>query len=159
MKAEAQNIRTGEKIAVTLSDEQSNLLADLARDRVSDKQLDACIDNLDISADAKAIVSSILKSTIRVGKAIIKVGKRIIEIALAIVAQFPNMTFGLILGLVVAALVSSIPILGFLFGALVTPIAIAFGLTMGYVEDLKDKALARKISEAEAMFEPLKGDI
>jgi hypothetical protein len=80
------------------------------------------------------------------------------EIVIMIASKFPNATFGLVLGLIVGALVTSIPLIGGLLGAFVLPIAAAFGLVTGYMDDLSDQRLANKVAEALAMFQPLKSD-
>lgn len=157
MKAEATNPVTGDSIFVELSDERLSDIESLQRERISDGKLFSYIDQLNISADAKALIETILRSTIRVGKAVIKIGKRIIEVVLSIVSKFPNITFGLVLGLVVYALVASIPIIGALFGGLLGPIAVLFGLVNGYFEDVKDRNLERKIMEASDHFSALRG--
>ena len=142
---------------VDISDQQVSKLDELTRERISDPKLDRYIDNLDLSADAKALIHDVKKATIRVGQKIIKVGKRAIEMVLAIMRQFPNVTMGLILGLLIGALISAIPLLGVLLGPFMTPILAAFGLALGFAEDLKDTALDRKIKEAVAMYKPLQG--
>ena len=157
MKAEAINPVTGDSICVGLSEDQLSDIESLQRERISDKRLSSYIDQLNISADAKALIETILRSTIRVGKAVIRIGKRIIEVVLSIVSKFPNVTFGLVLGLVVYALVATIPLIGALFGGLLGPIAVLFGLVNGYFEDIKDKKLERKIMEASAHFSALRG--
>lgn len=159
MRVQARNPSTGESVFVDVPDERKDELMELTRDRVSDSKLEAYIDNLDISADAKALLASFLKTAVRVGQIIIRIGKRIVEIVVAIVAKFPNATFGLILGLLVGALVAAIPFLGAILGAFVGPIAAIFGLHKGYKEDLKDQALSRKIAEAATMFESLNGEV
>jgi|AntAceMinimDraft_11_1070367.scaffolds.fasta_scaffold17764_2 hypothetical protein len=157
MKAIAEDLDTGEKITVDITEDHFEELRTLAEDKVSDSKLDSYIDNLHLSADAKALVASILKASVKVGDLVIRVGKRIVELVVMLVSKFPNATFGLILGLIVGALVTSIPLLGALLGGLVAPIAAIFGLTKGYFEDLKDQNLERKIVEATAMFQSLNG--
>jgi hypothetical protein len=157
MKAEAIHPVTGDSICVNVSDDRLDEIESLQRERISDHRLYSYIDQLNISADAKALIETIVRSTIRVGKAVIRIGKRIIEVVLSILSKFPNVTFGLVLGLVVYALVASIPILGALFGGLLGPIAVLFGLVNGYFEDIKDKQLERKIMEASAHFSALRG--
>ena len=157
VRAEAINPETGETIVVELTGEQVDALRSLRQERVSDDRLSYYIDQLNISADAKALLGRILQTTIRVGQTVIRIGKRIIEAVLAIVSQFPHTTFGAILGLVVGTLVASVPILGILFGGLLVPIGVAFGLVAGYREDLRDKELQRKIQEATGQFSPLRG--
>jgi len=157
MKAFTEDPNTGKTIQVEIPDENLEALQVLAQDRVSDSKLQSYIDNLDLPADAKALIASILKTAVRVGEMVIRIGKKIVEIVLMIASKFPNATFGLVLGLIVGALVASIPLIGGLLGAFVLPIAAAFGLATGYVDDVRDQSLAKKVAEASAMFQPLKG--
>ena len=157
MRVETRDSESGEIVAVEITDLGEDQLSRLTNESLTDEQLDQLLDNIELSADAKALLSDLKAATIKVGQQIVRVGKRIIEIVLAIVKQNPNLAFGAILGMLLGLLVSTIPILGALLGALVTPIAIAFGLLHGYVEDLKDKAVDRKIREAIGMFEALNG--
>ena len=157
MKAFTEDPNTGKTIQVEIPDENLEALQVLAQDRVSDSKLQSYIDNLDLPADAKALIASILKTAVRVGEMVIRIGKKIVEIVLMIASKFPNATFGLVLGLIVGALVASIPLIGGLLGAFVLPIAAAFGLATGYVNDVRDQSLAKKVAEASAMFQPLKG--
>ena len=156
MKAFTKDFNTGKTIEVEIPDEDLEALQALAQDRISDTKLQSYIDNLDLPADAKALIASILKTVVRVGEMVIRVGKKIVEVVLMIVSKFPNATFGLVLGLIVGALVTSIPLIGGLLGAFVLPIAAAFGLATGYMDDLRDNSLAKKVAEVSAMFQPLK---
>ena len=69
--------------------------------------------------------------------------------------EYPSATFGMIFGAIAGFLISAIPILGVVLGPIVTPLAIVFGLIIGVPQDIRDKALARKIAEANAVFSPL----
>ena len=158
MKAFTEDFNTGKTIEVEISDENFEALQTLAQDRVSDSKLQSYIDNLDLPADAKVLIASILKTAVRVGEMVIRIGKKIVEIVIMIASKFPNATFGLVLGLIVGALVTSIPLIGGLLGAFVLPIAAAFGLVTGYMDDLSDQRLANKVAEALAMFQSLKSD-
>ena len=158
MKAFTKDFNTGKTIEVEIPDENLEALQALTQDRVSDTKLQSYIDNLDLPADAKALIASILKTAVRVGEMVIRIGKKIVEIVIMIVSKFPNATFGLVLGLIVGALVKSIPLIGGLLGAFVLPIAAAFGLATGYMNDLRDNSLAKKVAEVSAMFQPLKSD-
>ncbi|MBT5235531.1 MAG: hypothetical protein HON51_09655 [Gammaproteobacteria bacterium] len=155
----AEDVNSGEKIEVDVSDENLEALRSLAQEKVSDSKLQSYIDNLDMSADAKVLIGSILKTTVKVGELIVRVGKRLVELVVMIVAKFPNATFGLILGLLVGALVAAIPFLGAILSTFVMPIAAIFGLAKGYIDDCKDQALAHKIAEAVAIFQPLNGEM
>ena len=159
MRIETRDSESGEIVAVEIADLSEDHLSRLTNESVTDEQLDQLLDNMELSADAKALLSDVKAATIKVGQQIVRVGKRIIEIVLAIVKQYPNVAFGAVLGMLVGLLISAIPILGALLGALVVPIAIAFGLIHGYVEDLRNKAVDRKIREAVGMFEALNGQV
>lgn len=159
MEAVAEDLKTGEKVAIDLSEDNYENLKTLAEDKVTDARLQSFIDNLDLSADGKALISSILEKAIKVGEMVIRIGKRIVELVIMIANKYPKASFGLALGLLVGALIASIPIMGALLGAFVTPIAAAFGLMQGFSEDLKDQGLSRKIAEATAMFQPLNGEV
>ena len=158
MKAFTEDFNTGKTIELEIPDENLEALQTLAQDRVSDSKLQSYIDNLDLPADAKALIASILKTAVRVGEMVIRIGKKILEIVIMITSKFPNATFGLVLGLIVGALVTSIPLIGGLLGAFVLPIAAAFGLVTGYMDDVPDQSLTNKVAEALAMFQPLKSD-
>ena len=167
MKVIAKDVNSGNKIEAHISDENYEALQSLAQDKISHSKLQSFLDNLEMSADAKALIASILKTAIKVGDFVIRVGKRIVEIIVMIATKFPNASFGLLLGLLIGALVASIPLLGFILGPFVTPIAAVFGLAKGYFEDLQDQAherkiddaVKRKIDEAVEMFQPLNGEI
>ena len=159
MSVQVINPETGERTILEISDAQVASLDVLEKDNLADSKLDSIIDRLDMSADAKALVTDVKKATLNVGGKIIKVGKRIVEIVLAIIKKFPNTTFGFILGCVVTLLVGSIPILGPLLASFVGPITIVFGLAVGYFNDIHDQALSRKIAEVPLMFEGLKAAV
>lgn len=119
------------------------------------KQTKRIIDNMNISADAKSLLSSIANTVIFVGEKIIQLGKKIIEIVMEMMKSFPNATFGMLLGLLLGTLVAAIPIIGVALGAFVTPIAAAFGLASGWMSDFQNATLKQKIMEAQQAFSPL----
>ena len=59
------------------------------------------------------------------------------------------MVFGVIVGLIVAALVSSVPVIG----ALLAPLVVAFGLAQGALEDVKDSGLRGRVAAGAALPE------
>lgn len=159
MKGVAEDLETGQKITVDLSDENIDELSSLAKERVSDTKLQSYIDNLNLSADAKALIASILKASVKVGELVIRIGKRIVEMVIMVTTKFPNASIGLVFGFLLGSLITTIPLIGAILGSFMVPIAAAFGLATGYVDDLKDKNLERRITEAAAMFRPLQGEV
>lgn len=122
---------------------------------LSDDDIKRLIEKLNFSADAKSLLFTFSKTTIKIGENIVKIGKKIIDIIFTMLKEFPSATFGVIFGATVGFLVAAIPVIGAVLGPLFTPIAIAIGLVVGLIEDIKDKNLVRKIKEAAASFSPL----
>ena len=154
MKIEAHDTN-GKVYTQELPDSAAAALDSLAENNLSRTDVQRLIDNLSISADAKAILNSIAKTTVVVGNKIIQIGTKILQFVRDIFKAYPKATFGLILGLVLSALVAAIPVIGFLFGGLILPVAAAFGLVSGWMEDMKDSALLIKIQAVTANFSPL----
>lgn len=157
MRTEAVDLETGKKIAVEIeSDKVEQLYREWKSQELPKRKLERGINNLPISADAKAFLALFMDKAIQVGDRILRVGRRIIEIALDFAKQYPRTTFGLILGLIVSMLISSIPILGAILGPLLNPLILLFALGKGFVEDMRDHDLYQKI-EAIRSFDGLKG--
>ncbi len=148
----------GNKITVEIEDDKVNRLYEEFKSRGRPKrELNRMIDNLEISADAKVLIKSIMDAEIKVGDVVLRIGKRIIEIVSDIVKRFPNATFGLVLGVILSALIASIPIIGAILGPLLAPVLIVFGLGAGFMKDMKESPIVQAIKDATASLEPLKG--
>jgi len=124
---------------------------------MTDENVKRIIDGLSVSADIKSLLYKITTVTIRVGETLLKVGRKIIDLICKVFSEFPNATFGMIFGAILGILVASTPFIGALLGAIVAPIAIAFGLVVGVAQDLGNMALERRIREVNAEFSPLRG--
>lgn len=155
MKINGENPNTGEKYQAEADGVDDEFVESMSDFDMSDDKIKRLIDNLDISADAKSLLYSFSKATIRAGKFIIKIGRKIIDFVCTVYSEYPSATFGMIFGAIAGYLVTSIPILGIVLGPIFTPIAMAIGLIGGLVEDIKNKALARKVAEINAGFSPL----
>ena len=103
------------------------------------------IQNLDIPAEAKAILVKIADLTVTIGNRILSIGKRILELTLYILREFPNATTGLVVGAVIGLAFNFIPIIGHFISSIVTPLFAALGLAIGFWRDMKDRALKEKI--------------
>ena len=157
MKTEAIDSE-GNKIVVEIEDDKVKQLYEEFKSRGQPKrELNRIIANLEISADAKALIKSIMDAMIKVGDVVLRIGKRIVEIVFDIVKRFPNATFGLVLGVILSVLITSIPIIGAILGAVLTPILIAFGLGAGFMNDMKESRIVQVVKDETASFEPLKG--
>ena len=99
------------------------------------------------------MLDSILNLTIKVGEMIVNIGRKIIEVVIYIVQQFPNMVMGTIIGFILGTLISSIPILGWIFGPIVIPALTFIGATYGLSFDMTDKNTKNTINKyVDEMF-------
>ena len=62
-----------------------------------------------------------------------------------LVKLYPNLTIGLAFGAVIAALISAIPVIGFLFGGLAKIVIPLIGGILGFREDLAERAFKRRV--------------
>ena len=149
----------GQTFQAHIPDPSEESLLQMGQSALTREQLLQRIDQLEISADAKLLLSRVSTVVIQVGEVIISVGRRILEIALFIAREFPMAGIGMVLGILIGALVGAIPLLGVVLGPLITPLAAAFGLLRGAFEDFKNKSLQHRIEEAVSQYAPLKGEV
>ena len=129
---------------MTREDERAAALAFISRAGPLRTVIDR-IDRMEMSADAKALLRDLARITIRVGEVVVAIGRKVVDFAFELMKAFPNMVFGVIVGLIVAALVSSVPVIG----ALLAPLVVAFGLAQGALEDVKDSGLRGRVADLE----------
>ena len=158
MFADIKNPETGEQFRVEIDDSQFAQLKLLEQEQLTEKKLEDYFDNLNISADSKALLVRLAKVTMKVGKTTYKLGKKIIEIAIYLFSEFPHMSFGLIIGSLLTALISSIPIIGAALGGIATLIVVALGV-QGLIKDIGERSYAAKLDEAKTVFAPLGGNL
>lgn len=156
MIVEAVEPRTGKTMKMECAAESVNEIRDLLSFELSEGSLKKRIDALTISADAKSVLFTIAKTTIRVGSVVIKIGRKVLEVITTTLTEFPMTSTGTIFGAIFGFLVTSVPIIGFVLGPLVGALAIAFGFAVGAVQDFSDKALERRIRSSIVSFETLK---
>ena len=159
MKVVSIDSKTGKEVATEIPDPSPGFFAFVDGNDLTDAQIRSYIDRMNVSADTKSLLYSFSKATVRVGKAILKIGRKILDILFSLVRAFPNITFGVIFGLVVGALVASIPIIGIVLGSLATTIAVAFGFVVGAKADFMSDDMGARIEAVLAQFEPLRTSI
>ncbi len=103
------------------------------------------IDRLDASADTKALLMDVAKITVSVGGKVLAFGRKVLEFVFGLVSKFQNLTFGVIIALVLSAVMASIPFLGPVISALLGPIMLAFGIARGAMQDFKNAAVQTEI--------------
>ena len=92
------------------------------------------LDNMDISAEMKILLDKIINFTVTFGSKIIQIGKKIVEFLVGVYLKYPNMVKGAVLGAILGFLISSIPMIGFLFSWTI-PLLAAIGAAKGFFED------------------------
>ena len=156
MKIEAVDPNTGKTVAMDCAAESEDEISDLLSFDLSEEALKKRLNQLAISADAKSILFTIAKTTIKVGAFVVKIGRKILDLVINLLGEFPMASTGTIFGAIFGYLVTSIPIIGFIFGPFVGTLAIAFGFAAGAMQDLGNKALERRIRASVASFDTLK---
>ena len=127
------------------------------------RKVKAHIDNIELSADMKAILYDIAKVTVRIGETIVAVGRRIFEIATVLIGKFPNLTIGTLVGLVLATVISGTlgaitiagasPFVG--LAALLSKLVVLLGVGKGFIDDLRNNAAKAEMDRVVAQFNAL----
>lgn len=156
MIVEAKEPETGKTIQLECAAQSEDDIRDLLSFDLSEEALKTRIDAFAISADAKSILFTIAKTTIRVGSLVVKIGRKVLDIITRILAEFPMASTGTIFGAIFGHLVSSVPIIGFVFGPFIGSLAMAFGFAVGAMHDMSNKALERRVMSAVVSFDVLK---
>lgn len=107
------------------------------------------IERLNVSADAKALLMDIAAVTLKVGEKVLAFGRKVLDFVFNLAVRFQNVGFGVILALALSAVLASIPLLGPLIAALLTPIMLAFGIVRGALQDFKDASLRGELDALE----------
>lgn len=157
MIAEFTHPETGEKISIDIPTLNTSERDKMKREYTRDEEIKSFIEQLSVSAEAKAIILKLAKFTVSIGQEIVKMGKIIIEMVIVMVAKYKHTTFGLIVASLISLLIAAIPWVGPALAGFLGPIMMVYGLGKGFWEDLKKDSpeLASSITEAGARFQPL----
>ena len=71
-------------------------LEDINSEYISLRRIKSYIRNLEVPAEAKVILTELLKITVKVGVHLYRIGRKIAEIAIVLATKFPAITFALI---------------------------------------------------------------
>lgn len=110
------------------------------------------IERLNISADMKVILSSLIDTTIEVGGKLLNVGARVIAFTFDLAKAYPGVAFGVVAALVLSFLISSIPVIGPLLTPFLTPVLLIVGIGLGALNDLTDGAMRQRLAGLESQF-------
>lgn len=116
------------------------------------------IDNLDdIPAEVRTLLTELLNFTIKAGTVVLEVGKKIIEVVKALAKNFPHITAGIIIAVVLSFLVSCIPVLGFLLSWICTPLFLLVGVGAGTWKEYENTDLGKALKDVmDTIFAGLK---
>lgn len=139
------NPKTNQVWKVNLTGEEIKKLEDLNQTAVPEDFIMRGINNLKISAEAKAILAEIYGQSIKIGQTVVFIGIKVIEYVFYFLKKYPQTAIGVVIGAVIGMLVNSVPLVGWVFGAFITPLCVALGLAFGFWSDLKNDMLKREI--------------
>lgn len=132
---------------IDVSEEQLKGFNKINEDVLTKEKIKTYIDNMNISAEVKVFLNSVVDVTFKIGDMVYNIGKKIVEILIYLTKEFPNTTLGLIIGFTIGTLISSIPIIGWVFGGIILPVAIFAGGSAGAYYDISDKATKQTINK------------
>ena len=120
-----------------------------------ERKLLQLIERTQLSADLKAILSDLVKVTVKVGSKILAIGRKILTFVLDLVKTFPAIAMGTIAALVITAVVGAIPVFGAAIAAFLGPILLALGITAGALKDFTNDKLNERITALVDSFRVL----
>lgn len=156
MQIVINDLETNQEIHKEIADPSPQFFEFIKEVNLSDDEIKNRIDRMSVSADVKALLYSFSKAAIRAGKVIVKVGRKIIDFIFALMKAFPNITLGIIFGLVVGAMIAAIPVLGFVLGPLAAKLAVLFGFVLGAKTDFMAGDMSSRIEALIEQFAPLR---
>lgn len=156
MKVVVDNFETHQEVVTEIASPEQSFFDFVKAGNFSDGELKSFIDNLQVSADVKAMLYSFSKTTIRIGQAIVKIGRKILDLVLLISKSFPTMTFVVVLALVIGGLLSAIPILGPFLGGFLSKFVMIAGVVFAGNQEMKNAEFESRVQAVVAQFEPLK---
>ena len=124
------------------------LLRDI-NDAMPLRKIADALDRMSLSADTKALLMDLATVTVKAGEFVVNLGRKILTLALAVVQAFPGTIFGTVVAVVAGAMIAAVPLLGAVLAPLMSPLLMAFGLTMGALSDLRDPSWSQRLSDLE----------
>lgn len=120
--------------------------------RIDRAAINRRIERLNVSADMKVILSSMVNATIEIGGKLIDLGARVIAFIFELAKAYPGVAFGIVAALVLSFLISSIPVIGPLLSPFLTPLLLIIGVSLGALDDLTDGGMRVRLSGLEAQL-------
>jgi hypothetical protein len=123
-----------------------------------ERKLIQLVERTGLSADVKSILVDLARVTVKVAGKVFAIGRKILAFIFDLVKAFPAITLGVLVALVITALVASLPIVGGVLSAILSPLLLAMGIGGGAVKDFLSDALSQRIENLIASMSALVGD-
>lgn len=157
MQMELKNPKSGEVKVIEIDEQIAQQIQNSLSPGATKSKLHDAIDKFNVSAEVKALLFSLADLTIKIGNTSVYIGQKMLELVAYFVKQYPKTTLGLVVGSVIALIINSIPVIGWVAGWIVTPLCLALGLAVGFWGDLQDKQFEKSIKDTVTeMFASLK---
>ena len=122
-------------------------LDEINSEHISPTRIKSYIRNLHAPAEAKVILTDLLKATVKVGGRLYRIGRKVVEIAIILATKFPAITFALIVTSFINLLISAVPLIGPALVPIVGPLVIAAGLAIGLRKEITNPELKESMEE------------
>lgn len=142
-----QDSRTGEYKTVDIDEEALKSIEKINESVIDEKQISSFIGNLNVPAEVKVILSTLLEYTMKIGDAIVNLGKKILEIVIFFIKKYPNTIAGTLIGFVIGSIIASIPVVGWALGWLIVPLFTALGAVKGFEKDINNNTISNDMKE------------
>ena len=157
MQMELKNPKSGEVKVIEIDEQVAQQIKNSLSPGATKSKLHDAIDKFNVSAEVKALLFSLADLTIKIGNTSVFLGQKMLELVAYFVKQYPKTTLGLVVGSVIALIINSIPVIGWVAGWIITPLCLALGLAVGFWGDLQDKQFEKSIKDTVTeMFASLK---
>ena len=120
------------------------------------RKLIQMVERANMSADMKALLVDLARITVKVAGKVLSIGRKILSFVFDIIKLSPTITLGVLAAITVSALIGSIPILGGVLTAVLSPLLLAAGVGMGAMKDLTSERLQTRLDNLIDSFSALK---
>jgi len=105
------------------------------------------IERLEVSADMKSLLASLVDKTVVVAGKLIDLGARVVAFVFELAKAYPGVAFGVVAALVLSYLISSIPGVGPVLSPILTPLLLIIGISLGALDDLTDGGMRHRLQK------------
>ncbi len=103
---------------------------------------DTFIDNLDCDSKIKRVLRECLTKTATIGRKVVRIGKIVFDFIIKYLGEikrrFPNTAIAIIIAGILQVMISSIPVIGVILGAVLVPLFVCVVIGTGILKDLME---------------------